>query len=116
MLAGLSAQTPTLLSSLRSRISNTNDDVIRGLQANNSATDAFKRLDTNRDGVVTITEVLALKDDKTGALNRLMPSIRQRMQLGLAGEDVKSIPGIRFEGLQHSARFSETEVRRLISR
>jgi len=45
-----------------------------------------------------------------------MPFIRQRMQLGLAGEDIKSIPGISFETLQHSARFSETEAKKLVER
>lgn len=116
MLAGLNAQTPTLINSLRSKNPHTSEDLIRGLQADNSAADAFKRLDANRDGAVTISEALAFKNDKTGALVQLMPSIRQRMQLGLAGEDIKSIPGISFETLQRSARFSETEARKLIQR
>ena len=116
MLAGLNAQTPTLINSLRSKNPHTNEDLIRGLQADNSAADAFKWLDANRDGEVTINEALAFKNDKTGALNQLMPIIRQRMQLGLAGEDIKSIPGISFETLQRSARFSETEAKKLIQR
>jgi prepilin-type N-terminal cleavage/methylation domain-containing protein len=114
MLAGLNAQTPTLIGSLRSKISHTPEDLIRGLRADNSVADAFKRLDANRDGMVTINEVLAFKNDKTGALNQLMPIIRQRMQLGLAGEDVTSIPGVSFEKLQHGAGFSEAEAKKLI--
>jgi prepilin-type N-terminal cleavage/methylation domain-containing protein len=116
MLAGLNAQTPALINSLRSKLPHTPEDLIRGLQADNSAKDAFKRLDGNRDGAVTINEVLSFKNDKTGALNQLMPIIRQRMQLGLAGEDITSIPGISFEKLQHSAGFSETEAKKLIQR
>jgi hypothetical protein len=68
------------------------------------------------DGSVTITEIFSFRCDKTGALNELLPAIRQQMQFGLAGEDVSKIPGVRFEALKHADRFSEPEVRRLIPR
>ena len=116
MLAGLNLRVPALISALRAKAPHTSDDIVRGLRANNTAADAFKRLDANGDGVVTVTEILNFRDDKTDALNELMPIIKQRMQLGLAGEDVKSIPGVNFGALQHDRRFSEAEVRRLITR
>jgi hypothetical protein len=36
------------------------------------------------------------------------------MKLGLDEEDVNSLPGVRFESLQHPARFSTSEIRALI--
>jgi len=36
------------------------------------------------------------------------------MQIGLADEDVNSLPGVTFGALQHSGKFSEPEVRKLI--
>lgn len=116
MLAGLNVQAPNLIRSLRSKSPHPTEDLVRGLQADNCAADAFKQLDGNRDGEVTINEALSFKNDKTGTLNQLMSSVRQRMQLGVAGEDIKSIPGVTFETLQRGSRFSETEARKLIQR
>jgi prepilin-type N-terminal cleavage/methylation domain-containing protein len=114
MFAGLAAQAPALISSLRSKAPHSRGDLVRGLQSDNSASSAFKRLDGNGDGVVTITEILNFQGDRTGALNEFLPQIKQRMQLGLAGEDVNAIPGVNFGALQHSQKFSEAEVRKLI--
>jgi hypothetical protein len=66
--------------------------------------------------LVTTTEILNFRNDTTGALNELLPFIKQQMQLGLAGEDVNSIPGVRFGDLQHADSFSESEIRKLIPR
>jgi len=114
MFANLNARLPGIITSLRSKIPNTTDELTHGLDTENSASDAFKRLDANRDGTVTIAEILSFKDDKTGALNELLPQIERDMRLGSGDEDVNSIPGVRFESLQHSARFSTSEVRALI--
>jgi prepilin-type N-terminal cleavage/methylation domain-containing protein len=116
MLAGLSSRETGAINSLLSKAANRPDEVARGLQASDSTSDAFKRLDANRDGSVTLTEILNFKGDKTGALNDLLPHIKQQMRLGLAGEDVNSIPGVTFRALQHPARFSETEITNLIPR
>ena len=49
-----------------------------------------------------------------GAMNDLLPHIKQQMRVGLAGEDVNTLPGVTFEALQRSAKFSESEIRKLI--
>jgi prepilin-type N-terminal cleavage/methylation domain-containing protein len=116
MLAGISSRIPSVINSIRSRIPNSDEDVFRGLQTGSAARDAFKQLDANGDGSVTVTEMLNFRNDKTGALNELSPFIKQRMQLGLAGEEVNSVPGVRFGDLQHADRFSESEIRKLITR
>ena len=114
LFASINSRVPGIINSLRSRIPNSTDEVTQGLQNGNAAEDAFKRLDANGDGSVTIAEILNFKDDKTGALNELLPHIKQQMQLGLGDEDVKSLPGVSFSALQHSGKFSEPEIRRLI--
>jgi prepilin-type N-terminal cleavage/methylation domain-containing protein len=115
MFASINSRVPSLISSMRGKVPHTTEDVLRGLRAENRARDAFKRLDVNSDGVVTITEILNFRNDKTGALNELLPLIKQRMQLGLADEDVKAIPGVSFRTLQHAEKFSDVEVRKLIA-
>ena len=116
MLAGINARVPSIISSLRSRVPHTSEDLVRGMQAKNALRDAFKRVDANGDGEATLEEISNVKGDKTGAMTDLLPLIRQRMQLGLAGEDVKTIPGVSFLALQHSERFSEAEIRRVVPR
>jgi prepilin-type N-terminal cleavage/methylation domain-containing protein len=114
MFAKINSRVPGIISSLRAKIPNSTDEVAGGLQKDNAAQDAFKRLDANGDGTVTITELLNFKDDKTGAMNDLLPHIKQQMQIGLAEEDVNSLPGVTFGALQHPARFSASEIRALI--
>jgi prepilin-type N-terminal cleavage/methylation domain-containing protein len=114
ILANITSRVPGIISSLRSRIPNSTDEVTQGLQTDNAAKDAFRLLDANGDGTVTIAEIMKFKGDKTGALNELLPYIEQDMKLGLAEEDVNSLPGVKFESLQHPARFSVSEIRTLI--
>lgn len=114
MLASINSRVPNLISSLRSRNANAKEEIVRGLQTGSAARDAFRKLDTNGDGVVTLTEIANFKNDKTGTLTELLPFVQQRMQLGLAGEEINSIPGVTFGALQHSERFSEAEVRKII--
>ncbi|MFN2576350.1 MAG: prepilin-type N-terminal cleavage/methylation domain-containing protein [Pyrinomonadaceae bacterium] len=114
LFASINSRVPGIITSLRSRIPHSTDEVTQGLQNGNAAQDAFKRLDANGDGSVTLTEILNFKDDKTGALNELLPHIKQQMQLGLGEEDVNSLPGVKFEALQRPGRFSEAEIRALI--
>ena len=114
MLASINSRVPNLISSLRSRNANTKEEIVRGLQTGSAARDAFRKLDANGDGIVTITEIVNFRSDKTGALSELLPLVKQRMQFGLAGEDVNAIPGVTFGALQHAERFSEAEVRKII--
>jgi len=114
MLAKINSRVPRIIGSLRSKIPNSTDEVTRGLQVDDAAKDAFRRLDANGDGTVTITELLKFRDDKTGALNELLPLIEQDMKLGLAEEDVNSLPGVTFGALQHSGKFSDAEIRALV--
>lgn len=114
ILSNITSRAPAIISSLRSRIPGSTDEITQGLQTQNSATDAFRLLDVNGDGTVTIAEIMKFKGDKTGALNELLPYVEQEMKLGLAEEDVNSLPGVRFETLQHPARFSASEIRALI--
>lgn len=114
MFAKINSRVPGIISFLRSRIPNSTDEVAGGLQTDNAAKDAFKRLDANGDGTVTIQELLNFKDDKTGAMNDLLPHIKQQMQIGLGEEDVNSLPGVTFSALQHPAGFSGSEIRALI--
>ena len=114
MLADLDAEVRTLISPLRSKIPHSRLELVRGVQTDNSASNAFKRLDANGDGVVTIKEVLNFKSDNTGVLNQFLPRIKQHMQLGLAGEDVNAIPGVSFGALRHQRRFSEAEITRVV--
>ncbi len=114
LFAKLNSRVPGIIGSLRSRIPNSADEVTQGLQTDNGAKDAFKLLDANGDGAITLSEIVKFKGDKTGALNDLLPYIEQEMKLGLAEEDANLLPGVRFESLQHPARFSSSEIRALI--
>jgi prepilin-type N-terminal cleavage/methylation domain-containing protein len=114
MFASINARVPSVISSLRSKNTNTREQLVRGLQTGSAAQDAFRKLDANGDGLVTITEVLNFRNDKTGALNELLPLIKQRMQLGLAGEEVHAIPGVPFGALKRPERFSDAEARKIV--
>lgn len=114
MLADLDAEVRTLIDPLRSKVPHSRLELVRGLQTDNSASNAFKRLDATGDGVVTIKEVLNFKSDNTGVLNQFLPRIKQHMQLGLAGEDVNAIPGVSFGALRHQRRFSEAQITRVV--
>jgi prepilin-type N-terminal cleavage/methylation domain-containing protein len=114
MLASINARVPSVISALRAKNAKPTEDLVRGLQTATAARDAFRKLDANGDGVVTLTEIVNFKNDKTGALTELLPFIKQRMQLGLAGEEINAIPGVSFGALQHPDRFSDAEVRRII--
>jgi prepilin-type N-terminal cleavage/methylation domain-containing protein len=114
MFAAINSRVPSLIRSMRSKVPNTTDEIVRGLQKDTGAKDAFKRVDANGDGVVTLTEVSNLQDEKTGTLKDLSPLMRQELQLGAGGEDVRSLPGVTFRALQRSERFSESEIRKLI--
>ena len=116
MFASINSRAPAVVKSLFARTSNRPSEVVRGLQVNDSVNDAFKQLDANADGSVTIAEILNFNKDKTGAIDDLMPHIKQQMRLGLAGENIDAIPGVTLGMLAHPAKFSEAEIRKLVPR
>jgi prepilin-type N-terminal cleavage/methylation domain-containing protein len=54
----------------------------------------LKRLDLNGDGKVTFSEILSYNTDTKSALGGFLASLDRIMQLGLANEDVSSLPGV----------------------
>lgn len=116
MFAAISSRVTGTISGLFSRTTHRSTEVVSRLQAEGGVQDAFRRLDANRDGSVTLAEIADFRDDSTGALSGLLPFIKQQMRLGLAGEDVGSIPGVTFGALKHPAKFSEPEIRRVLPR
>lgn len=54
----------------------------------------FKQLDTQGDGSVSIGEILSYDRNPDTPLGGFLASLRNRMQLGLANEDVSSLPGV----------------------
>lgn len=114
MFASIRARVPGSIHALRAKNAISTEEVVRGLQTGSPARDAFKKFDANGDGVVTITEIVNFKNDKTGVVTELLPFIKQRMQLGLADEDFHSLPGVSFSALQHSEKFSEAEIRKIV--
>ncbi len=114
MFESINLRVPSIIGSLRSKNSNSTEEIIRGLRTDTAARDAFRSLDGNGDGSATITEILNYRGDRTGTLKELMPFIKDRMQLGLAGEEVNLIPGVKFGVLQDRGRFSESELRKII--
>lgn len=70
MYASISSGIPGIIGSLRSKVPNTTEQVVRGLQTPTGARDALKGLDANGDGLVTITEILNSRNDRTGGTKR----------------------------------------------
>jgi prepilin-type N-terminal cleavage/methylation domain-containing protein len=54
----------------------------------------FKRLDVNGDGKVTFSEILAYDKNTDAPLGAFLASVGRHLQLGLANEDVASLPGV----------------------
>ena len=87
-IGSLLVQTPSALG----RVTDT-------LENERTAADVFRKLDLNGDGKVTFTEIFGFQGDNTGTLGNLLPAIQSAMQLGLAGENVQSFPGVTFRML-----------------
>ena len=54
----------------------------------------FNQLDANGDGKVTISEIQAFNTNTDSPLGAFLASLGRLMQLGLANEDVPSLPGV----------------------
>lgn len=59
----------------------------------------FNRLDASGDGKVTISEILSADTSEGSPLSGFLASVGRRMQLGLANEDVRSLPGVSLSDL-----------------
>jgi prepilin-type N-terminal cleavage/methylation domain-containing protein len=71
-------------------------------QTENSFLDAFRRLDVNGDGKVTLGEIFGFKGDNTGAFGELVPAVREAMHLGTGGENFDSF-GVTIGALRSDA-------------
>jgi len=94
MFSAIHHRAAQTVGSLLVQMPNALGDVNRKLSDDKLVVDAFRKLDANGDGNVTATEALHFRGDNTGALNELLPYIEQQMQLGAAGENVNSLPGV----------------------
>jgi prepilin-type N-terminal cleavage/methylation domain-containing protein len=68
------------------------DAAARKLQAKGTLGEVFDELDLNGDRKVGLKEAVSLRGRE--GLDELLPYIEQQFQLGLAGEDVDSLPGV----------------------
>ena len=82
-------------------------------QSGNSFFDVFRMLDSNHDGRLTLTEIFGPHSDNTGALGKLLPAIQREMQLGMAGEDFQSMPGLTLSMVLESKTPGPTQTFRL---
>ena len=80
------------------------DRVVGALQADGTLLQVFKDLDVNGDGKVTFTDIGSFHGDTTGALGELLPYIDEQLQLGIAREDVGSLPGVTLRSLAPASR------------
>lgn len=56
--------------------------------------EVFNRLDANGDGKVTFSEILSFDTNQDSPLGAFLALLGRRLQLGLANEDVKTLPGV----------------------
>ena len=79
-IGSLLLQRPDLLSGVQDR-----------LQSEDSFFDVFRKLDHNRDGMVTFGEIFSFNGDHTDTLGKLLPAIQRELHLGMAGENFQSM-------------------------
>jgi prepilin-type N-terminal cleavage/methylation domain-containing protein len=79
-------------------------DVVAALAKDRTPAEVFETLDGDCDGKVSLPEIVGFEGDGTGALATLLPYIEAQMQLGVAGEDVGSLPGVALRSLVPSGR------------
>jgi len=94
MFADINERAAHSIGSLLVQMPSALNDVIEALEADRAVPEVFRTLDTDGDRQVTIREIFNFRGDNTGALSDLLPYIEQQMQLGLAGEDIGSLPGV----------------------
>jgi len=80
------------------------DNAVQALQSRGTLAGAFEQLDGSGDGKVTLAEIVGFRGDGTGAMDELLPAIQRELRLGLAGEDVGSLPGVTLPSLMPPPR------------
>jgi prepilin-type N-terminal cleavage/methylation domain-containing protein len=107
MLAGIHAMAGQAIGALLVQRPDALSRVQDAVQSENSLLDVFRRLDANHDGRLTFTELFGPQSDNTGVLAKLLPAVQRMMQLGLAGEDFRSMPGVTLAMLNPGSANSE---------
>ncbi len=93
-IGGLVAQMPSSWRTVLTRFTDGTSNTIMFAEA-------FRNLDSDGNGEATLGDIFGrTRTEPTGALNRLLPIIRQEMQLGVAGEDWTTMPGVTFNQLR----------------
>lgn len=95
MFMTINRESAHAIASLLAQMPDALGKIVPALQAHGSVADAFRRLDLNGDGIVGPDEIFnAAAVDGTGVLGQLLPAIQKELQLGLAGENVRQLPGV----------------------
>ena len=81
-------------------------DVLRTLGSERTTDDVFRAIDANHDGSVTAEEIFGFHGDNTGTLPRFLSGIQDTMQLGTAGENWHTFPGVTWQVLVENAEDS----------
>src|SRR5262249_30801599 len=81
--------------------------VVQALEDRSQVSRIFRQLDVDGDGSLTFGEIFTFHGDSTGALDKLLPNIEKELQLGLAGEDVETLPGVTLADLLGGSRKRE---------
>ena len=109
MLANIHAHSAQVIGSLLAQMPEALGRLIPTLQSDRVVPDAFSRLDTDGDGALKVREIFGPHADNTGALAELLPYIEEQMHLGLAGEQVDSIPVVLLRRLAQPDNFPGNE-------
>jgi hypothetical protein len=74
--------------------------ISRALESQGTLDTAFRHLDANGDGKVTITEILNYGGTGRDVLSDFLGFLGRELELGAGGEDVQGLPGVSLEMLE----------------
>lgn len=94
MFSNIHRQAALTIGSLLAQMPDALPRLLPAVQSDRTVPDTFRYFDRDGDGSVRVGEIFGPHQDNTGALGFILPYIEQQMRLGLAGEDIRSIPGI----------------------
>jgi prepilin-type N-terminal cleavage/methylation domain-containing protein len=93
MLDAIRTQAARSIGTLLAQMPDALGEIVEALRSDGMLAEVFQALDGDGNGKVTFSEIVGFKGDGTGTLEALLPYIEQQARLGLAGEDVGSLPG-----------------------